>query len=551
MIELVCVLTQLSYLSSFLSFFFFSFFFFLILFLGHIHAYRYTFDIVCLIELMASSSGSFLPRDQFKKRKELEEARKAGKIPALVDEDGQEINPHIPQYIAEAPWYMSTDHPSLKHQRISEKKDDEVEEGLTWHKRRKGTVARKYRKGACENCGAMTHKTKDCLDRPRKVGAKYTGRDIRADEFYEEAKMDYEAKRDSWGGYDPRSYVKTYDTMTRIEELRREERGKRLEVEGDGGEEVEDIVEKGKDEENEDFIEKEGGGAATVSVGSTDPRMHGVVRNLMIRESIPKYLYNLSLNSAFYDPKSRSMRENPIPDADAAKDGVFYRGDNAERHSRDTKDFHEQRLFAVEAERHGEAVNLTAGPTQAELAFKEFVEKKREMEDEEKKEIHERYGVRRNPMTLSKEILLGQSTGMHLYSKSGKVLSSASRSKISSRYEEDKFIGGHTSVWGSYWKDGRWGYACCRLLERSAVCPSAPSSPRDDDASMEEIEKKEEMDKTDKMDGTEEKDEMDEKEEKEEVCKMGKMDRTEEKDEKEDGNDGIVLGITEVDDSDD
>jgi pre-mRNA-processing factor SLU7 len=36
--------------------------------------------------------------------------------------------------------------------------------------------------GACENCGAMTHKKKDCMERPRKLGAKFTGKNIARDE---------------------------------------------------------------------------------------------------------------------------------------------------------------------------------------------------------------------------------------------------------------------------------------------------------------------------------------------------------------------------------
>ena len=39
----------------------------------------------------------------------------------------------------------------------------------------------------------------------------------------------------------------------------------------------------------------------------------GSVRNLRIREDTAKYLYNLDPTSAYYDPKSRSMREDPQP----------------------------------------------------------------------------------------------------------------------------------------------------------------------------------------------------------------------------------------------
>ena len=51
--------------------------------------------------------------------------------------------------------------------------------------------------------------------------------------------------------------------------------------------------------------------------------MKTTVRNLRIREDTAKYLLNLDVNSAFYDPKTRSMRENPLPgNEDAAAVGV-------------------------------------------------------------------------------------------------------------------------------------------------------------------------------------------------------------------------------------
>jgi pre-mRNA-processing factor SLU7 len=48
----------------------------------------------------------------------------------------------------------------------------------------------------------------------------------------------------------------------------------------------------------------------TTGGGST-----GTVRNLRIREDTAKYLINVN-SSSYYNPKSRSMREDPFPDAD-------------------------------------------------------------------------------------------------------------------------------------------------------------------------------------------------------------------------------------------
>ena len=61
-----------------------------------------------------------------------------------------------------------------------------------------------------------------------------------------------------------------------------------------------------------------------------DPKRRTTVRNLRIREDTPKYLRNLSLTSAHYDPKSRTMRDNPYPDKNP--EDVAYAGDNFTRY---------------------------------------------------------------------------------------------------------------------------------------------------------------------------------------------------------------------------
>jgi pre-mRNA-processing factor SLU7 len=57
------------------------------------------------------------------------------------------------------------------------------------------------------SCGAMTHDSNSCMDRPRKVGAKWTNKHIAPDEKIETFELDYDGKRDRWNGYDASTYA--------------------------------------------------------------------------------------------------------------------------------------------------------------------------------------------------------------------------------------------------------------------------------------------------------------------------------------------------------
>ncbi|XP_040944038.1 pre-mRNA-splicing factor SLU7 [Gossypium hirsutum] len=167
----------------------------------------------------------------------------------------------------------------------------------------------------------MTHDAKSCIERPRKKRAKWTNMHIAPDEKMETFELDYDGKRDRWNGYDPSTYACLIERYETRDEARRkylkEQQLKKLEeknckIEGEGGE-VSDEGDALKLVESKQMeLSKVERRVRTTGGGST-----GSVRNLRIREDIAKYLFNLDCNSAYYDPKSRSMREDPLPDTDS------------------------------------------------------------------------------------------------------------------------------------------------------------------------------------------------------------------------------------------
>lgn len=110
------------------------------------------------------------------------------------------------------------------------------------------------------SCGAMTHESKTCMDRPRKIGAKFTNKFIAPDEKVETFELDYDGKRDRWNGYDPSTYSRVIDTYEARDEARRkhqkEEQLKRLEQKQSNPEMDQD---KDSDEDEDEDEDKDGG----------------------------------------------------------------------------------------------------------------------------------------------------------------------------------------------------------------------------------------------------------------------------------------------------
>eukprot|EP00045_Choanoeca_perplexa_P017789 m.266908 g.266908 ORF g.266908 m.266908 type:complete len:562 (+) comp17631_c0_seq2:62-1747(+) len=427
-------------------------------------------------------------REAHKREKELEEARKLGTVPALQDEDGKDINPHIPQYITNVPFFYGDLGPTLSHQRVQpdqEKHYDpltkKVKRGL-----KKGPRATRFRKGACTNCGAMTHKRADCLERPRKLGAKFTGKNIAADEYLpEELHQTFDGKRDRWQDYDGSEYqqvlrehelIEAEKRKQKLEMLKKQAEDAKFKVVEEAPKEATDPLEDQASDDSDDDGKEEDelrySESADMAGSKVDMRSRMTVRNLRLREDTAKYLLNLDVNSAHYDPKSRAMRANPLKGTSKEKGGM-YAGENFVRYTGEVSNIAERQMFAWDASGKGVDVHLQADPTKAELLHKNFEAKKEQFQETQKQSILEKYGGAEHLQAPPKELLMAQTEHYVEYSQSGRVIKGNEKAKVQSKYEEDVYPGNHKSVWGSFWTQGRWGYSCCHSLEKNSYCTGA------------------------------------------------------------------------------
>lgn len=188
----------------------------------------------------------------------------------------------------------------------------------------------------------MTHQAKFCVERPRKVGAKYTQKDLGKDEYIEEIQLTYESKRDRWNGYDPSSYKFVVDEWEHMNEEQQKKKAQEMEEKLQNG--TLDQADSDSDSDDDPDIERN---ADEGQFANKDPRVRTTIRNLRIREDTAKYLRNLDPTSAPYDGKSRTMKENPNPSL--PENLQAFKGDNFVKVTGDYVKMMNQENFMSEA----------------------------------------------------------------------------------------------------------------------------------------------------------------------------------------------------------
>lgn len=372
-----------------------------------------------------------------------------------AEPSNKERNEYIPSFIAKKPFYVgddTSDADYLEHQRLQNKKTDDSK----WYDRGKklGPAATKFRKGACENCGAMTHKTKECLSRPRKLGAKWTGKDIQADEVVQKMDMGWDAKRDRWNGYDAREYRNVIKEHEELEALKKKAAGSRNN----------DAI-----SDDEDTTQNDNSDAKYAEESDMGRHQSTATRQLRLREDTAKYLLNLDLDSAKYDPKTRSM-----VDMGATQDSAsaLVADENFMRSSGDAEEFEKAQKYAWESQERGDKdkQHLQANPTAGEHFRRKQVEENAAKKAALKKALLDKYGgeAHLQPSSLRDTAVLENERFVE-YDESGGI-KGAIKAPAKSKYPEDIFINNHTSVWGSWWCNFTWGYACCHSTVKNSYC---------------------------------------------------------------------------------
>lgn len=382
----------------------------------------------------------------------------------------REVNPYIPKFISNLPWYNKEESQDyLSHQRQDPTKPveshaeskpgsgivDEVRAPKRASSEPEAGIYKKVRvfpANACTNCGSLNHLAKECLEKPRKVNAKMKKIILVEDKARLKNVSDWDSKRDRWNGYDAE---KEWENQTKHWKLKEQALLLKHDTEG---------------QEEDEYDEDEA--AELLELGLEPPsKKKEKIINLMekpdklpvrSRDDVPVYLQKIG-SEVTYNPKTRTDRSLDTGYVDDADQFVRHLNGELEEHKRLqlfawdlNKDYSIDNTDLKHLDKH-----LEASPTLALLEMQKKDKEESLLKEQKRLELLARYGE------------VGATMKLPIKPLTPKIIRREPKADFSDIYNpklKDQFTNGHTTVWGSYWQEGRWGYKCCKQLDKESKC---------------------------------------------------------------------------------
>lgn len=346
----------------------------------------------------------------------------------MADDPGANDGPQIPKYVTKVPWYQK------------ERQKDEND----------------YR----------SHHLKNPQDGPVDYSVAQHGPGF---EGSSDASEHYDSKRDRWQGFDASDYVHVADQWDRI----------KAKVAGSGGQDSEDygveMIELGL--EYRDF--------------RSSVKQDVEEKTIRDRNDVPEYIKRISAGKVRPDQPNLDI---------VTSDDQFVRPANSGDSNSGT-DFEATRAFSRDQDRvfkqdrqqaslelllqsltgttaanmhpHPQTnlnASMEASPTATVLQARKDAEKKRQAKLQLRQNLLAKYGVHDGtdePADRADHAYRAVSeTTVGTAGRAAPKVATATGS-IEAETNNDK---SHSSAWGSYYKDGLWGYGCCHSTDKWAPC---------------------------------------------------------------------------------